>query len=62
MCSTKYNTQNLHLLTGQYHSDFKIRNEIFQRINGMPLSAKAVRDKTIKMAIHAIIQQIPPPQ
>lgn len=39
-------------------SDFKNKSEIIQKIKDMPLSAKTVKDRTIKMAANITSQQI----
>ena len=39
-------------------SDFKNMSEIIQKIKDMPLSAKTVNDRTIKMALNITSQQI----
>lgn len=39
-------------------SDFKNKREVVQKIRDMPLSAKTVKDRTIKMAANITSQQI----
>lgn len=54
----EYIKETLVKISEHLFSDFKNKNEIIQKIKDVPLSAKTVKDRTVRMSENIAIQQI----
>ena len=54
----EYFKKDIYQLSEHLFLDFKDKNKIIQKIKDMPLSAKTVKDRTIRMATNISSQQI----